>query len=87
MATGKQPPKKRKPRVHSKLDGFEVSVNQFGELQSSMPIEKLNEFLNENVDDKKLAERKDYDEMKKARPTIEKESEKDKRTKTKKKKD
>jgi hypothetical protein len=65
MATGKQPPKKRKPRVHSKLDGFEVSVNQFGELQSSMPIEKLNEFLNENVDDKKLAERTDYDDLKK----------------------
>jgi hypothetical protein len=58
-------PKKRKPRVHSKLEGFEVSVNQFGELQSSMPIEKLNEFLNENVDDKKLAERTDYDDLKK----------------------
>jgi hypothetical protein len=65
--TGKQPLKKRKPRVHSKLAGFEVSVNQFGELQSSMPIEKLNEFLNENVDDKKLSERDDYDDLKKGR--------------------
>ena len=67
MEKKNQPPKKRKPRVHSKLDGFEVSVNQFGELQSNMPIEKLNEFLNENVDDKKLAEREDYDEMKKGK--------------------
>jgi hypothetical protein len=29
-----------------------------------MNIEKINEFLNENVDDKKLAERGDYDDMK-----------------------
>jgi len=27
----------------------------------------LNKFLNENVDDKKLAEREDYDEMKKTK--------------------
>lgn len=66
MASDK-PSKKRKPRVHTKLDGFEVSVNQFGELQSNMPIEKLNEFLNENVDDKKLAEREDYDDLKKGK--------------------
>jgi hypothetical protein len=82
-----KPPKKKKPRVHSKLDGFEVSVNQFGELQSSMPIERLNEFLNENVEDKKLAEREDYDDMKKARPTIKSENEEDGRGKSKKKKD
>lgn len=66
MASDK-PSKKKKPRVHSKLQGFEVSVNQFGELQSSMPIEKLNEFLNENVDDKKLAERDDYNDLKKGK--------------------
>ena len=49
--------KQGKPRVHKDLSGFEVSIDQFGELKSNMPIEKLNEFLNENVDDKKLAER------------------------------
>jgi hypothetical protein len=54
-----------KPRVHKELDGFEVSIDQFGELKSNMKIEKLNEFLNENVDDKKLAERNDYDDLKK----------------------
>lgn len=57
-------PKKKKPRVHSKLKGFEVSINQFGELQSSLPIEKLNEFLNENVDDRKLKDRPDASEPK-----------------------
>jgi hypothetical protein len=57
-----------KPRVHRELDGFEVSIDQFGELKSNMNIEKINEFLNQNVDDKKLAEREDYEEMKKEKP-------------------
>lgn len=63
-----KPSKKQgKPRVHKDLSGFEVSIDQFGELKSNMPIEKLNEFLNENVDDKKLAERGDYEQMKRPR--------------------
>lgn len=63
-----KPSKKQgKPRVHKELSGFEVTIDQFGELKSNMPIEKLNEFLNENVDDKKLAEREDYEEMKKTK--------------------
>jgi hypothetical protein len=49
--------KQGKPRVHKDLDGFEVSIGPFGELQSNMNIEKINEFLNKNVDDKKLLER------------------------------
>ncbi len=57
--------KQGKPRVHQELKGFEVSIDTFGELKSNLPIEKLNEFLNENVDDKKLAEREDYDNLKK----------------------
>jgi hypothetical protein len=50
--------------VHQELRGFEVSIDTFGELKSNMPIEKINAFLNENVDDKKLAERTDYEELK-----------------------
>ena len=61
------PKKKKKPRVHKDLQGFEVSINQFGELNSNMNIEKINEFLNKNVDDKKLAERDDYEEVKKGK--------------------
>jgi hypothetical protein len=61
------PKKKKKPRVHKDLQGFEVSINQFGELNSNMNIEKINEFLNKNVDDKKLAERNDYEEVKKGK--------------------
>ncbi|MDH4058605.1 MAG: hypothetical protein OEU76_07555 [Cyclobacteriaceae bacterium] len=60
----KKKPVARKPRVHKDLQGFEVSVDQFGEIKSNMNIEKINEFLDKNVDDKKLAERDDYDELK-----------------------
>lgn len=56
---------KPKARVHQDLRGFEVSIDTFGELKSNLPIEKLNSFLNEKVDDKKLAERDDYKELKK----------------------
>jgi hypothetical protein len=57
--------KESKPRVHKELEGFEISVDQFGEIKSNMNIEKINEFLNENVEDKKLQERPDYEEIRK----------------------
>ena len=43
-----------KPRVHKDLDGFDIEINSFGEIQMSYDIDKLNSFLNEKVDDKKL---------------------------------
>jgi hypothetical protein len=48
-----------KARVHKDLTGLDISIDQFGEIKSNMNIEKINEFLNQNVDDKKLMERKD----------------------------
>ena len=66
MAKKEKPESKiQKPKVHKDLQGFEVSIDQFGEIRSNMNIEKINEFLNTNVDDKKLAEREDYDDLKK----------------------
>lgn len=55
----KQSKKQGKPRVHKDLSGFEISINQFGEIKSNMDIEKVNEFLNKNVEDKKLVEREE----------------------------
>jgi hypothetical protein len=55
--TDKPSKKQGKPRVHKELTGFEISIDQFGELKSNLAIEKLNAFLDENVDDKKLLER------------------------------
>lgn len=55
---------KPKPRVHKELQGFDISIDSFGEIKSNMNIEKINEFLNENVDDKKLAEREENEAVK-----------------------
>ncbi|MFT4535456.1 MAG: hypothetical protein ACI9P5_002825 [Saprospiraceae bacterium] len=46
--------KKQKPNVHEELDGFNIKINAFGEMETTIPIEKLNAFLNQNVEDKKL---------------------------------
>lgn len=64
---GDKPENKPKPKVHKELQGFDVSIDQFGEIRSNMRIEKINEFLDKNVDDKKLAERDDYDDLKKGK--------------------
>jgi len=61
----KKESKPSKPRVHKDLEGFEISIDQFGEIKSNLDIEKINKFLNKNVDDKKLQEREDFDELKK----------------------
>ncbi|HAR20486.1 MAG TPA: hypothetical protein DCR46_07480 [Cytophagales bacterium] len=51
--------KEAKPRVHAELEGFDIEIDKFGQIRSNMSIEKLNEFLNKKVDDKKLRDRKD----------------------------
>jgi len=53
--------KKTTPKVHPDLKGFDITVDKFGQINSSMSIEKINEFLNKNVDDKKLRDRSDLD--------------------------
>ncbi len=61
----KKPEGRDKPKVHKDLKGLDITIDQFGEIKANMDIEKLNQFLDRNVDDKKLAERDDYDELKK----------------------
>ena len=56
---------KPKPRVHKDLQGLDITIDQFGEIKANMNIETLNDFLNKNVEDKKLAERDDVDDLKK----------------------
>lgn len=46
------------PRVHKDLNGFDIKINSFGEIQMSFEIDKINKFLNNTVDDKKLRNRK-----------------------------
>ena len=52
----KKIPKKGAPEAHDELHGFDIRINEFGEVQSTIPVDRLNSFLNENVKDKKLIE-------------------------------
>lgn len=61
----KKKPQEGKPEMHPELDGFELSINEFGEIKTNMDLSKINEFLNRNVEDKKFKERDDYDQIKK----------------------
>ncbi len=53
----------QKPKVAKELDGLELNVDSFGEIQNSLSIDKINDFLNKNVDDKKLRDREDLDDL------------------------
>lgn len=55
----KKKKKESDPKVHEELKGFKMEINSFGEISSSLPIDKINEFLNKNVEDKKLKDRDD----------------------------
>lgn len=50
----KKKPVEGKPVVHPELDGFEMNINEFGEITSNTKVDVLNDFLNKNVDDKKF---------------------------------
>lgn len=49
----------KKPKVNKELNGFDIVVNSFGEINSTFDLDKLNEFLDKNVEDKKLKNRND----------------------------
>jgi hypothetical protein len=53
----KKPTSPKKAKVNKALDGLNVNVNSLGEVETSYDIDKLNQFLNEHVDDKKLKDR------------------------------
>ncbi len=54
---------KKTPKLHEDLKGFDITVNSLGQIKSTMDLDSINEFLNKNVDDKKLAEREDFEEL------------------------
>jgi hypothetical protein len=58
----KKKPKKGKPEVHEELEGFDIKINEFGEIISNFPVDRINEFLNENLEDKKLKEKDESEE-------------------------
>ncbi|QMU31002.1 hypothetical protein [Adhaeribacter radiodurans] len=44
----------KKARVHKDLEGFEIKINPLGEISSNYDIDRINDFLDKNVRDKKL---------------------------------
>lgn len=59
----KKQKKEENPKVHKDLEGFKMNINSFGEISSSFSIDKINEFLNKNVEDKKLRDRDDLEDI------------------------
>jgi len=64
----KKSSKANKPKVNKELEGFDIQVNSFGEIITNFDINKINEFLNRNVDDKKLRDRDDIFENEEQKP-------------------
>ncbi len=50
--------------MHKELEGFNIEINSFGEIVTSFEIDKINQFLNRTVDDKKLRHRDDLKALK-----------------------
>jgi len=51
--------KRESPKVNPDLKGFDIKIDTFGGIKSNYNIEKINRFLDKNVDDKKLVNRND----------------------------
>ena len=64
MSKKKNNKKQDKAKVNKELDGFDINIDSFGEIQSTLPIDKINQFLNKNVEDKKLKDREDIEDWK-----------------------
>jgi len=45
----------KKAKAHPDLGKFDISVTKFGEIEGSLNIDKINKFLDKNVEDKKLS--------------------------------
>lgn len=45
---------KKKPDVSEELEGLNITINSFGEIHSTYDIDKINDFLDTHVEDKKL---------------------------------
>ncbi len=58
----KKKSRKGKPEVHKELEGFDIRINEFGEIITSFQVDKINAFLDENVQDKKLKAAEDQAE-------------------------
>ena len=50
---GSKNKKRADEQVHEELKGLNLQINAFGEIQSSLEIERINQFLDKHLGDKK----------------------------------
>ena len=50
--------KKGEKDEDEKLEGFNIEINEFGEIVTNTSVDKLNKFLDKNLEDKKLKSNK-----------------------------
>jgi len=62
MGTRKNMKEKKKPDVNPALNGLDITINSFGEIQSTYDIDKINDFLDHHVNDKKLKNKEQSDD-------------------------
>jgi hypothetical protein len=54
MGSKKKSLEKKKPDVSKELEGLEIKINSLGMIQSTYDIDKINDFLDTHVHDRKL---------------------------------
>lgn len=52
-----KPKSDTEPGLHKDLKGFDIRLNSFGEMESTIDVDKINSFLNKHVPDKKLSDK------------------------------
>ncbi len=50
----------QKPQVNPEIGDFDITINEFGEIVSTLDADKINKFLDKNLTDKKLKEHPDF---------------------------
>lgn len=51
----KKKQKEDDPKIHGDLQGFNIHIDEFGQVHTTLSQEELNSFLNEKLDDKKFS--------------------------------
>jgi hypothetical protein len=50
--------KKSRHQVHKELEGFQVDINEYGEIVFSKSLDEINRFLDKHLSDKKFRGKK-----------------------------
>ena len=57
----KKPLLSKKSKVHPDLGELKLEISQFGEITGNLDVDSINDFLNNNLEDKKLENNSEKD--------------------------